>query len=80
MYEVYVLLSLKDNGWYIGSSNSTNRRLKEHNSGKVKSTQNRRPLKLIYSESFSNRSRAEKAEQYYKSGAGRIKLRKLLIF
>jgi putative endonuclease len=45
MYYVYVLLSLKDNKFYIGYTNGLKRRLKEHNQGKNVSTKLRRPLK-----------------------------------
>ncbi|MBK6912191.1 MAG: GIY-YIG nuclease family protein [Ignavibacteriales bacterium] len=44
MYFVYILQSLKDNKRYIGSTNEIQRRVEEHNSGKVKSTRNRSPL------------------------------------
>ncbi|MBZ0180937.1 MAG: GIY-YIG nuclease family protein, partial [Melioribacteraceae bacterium] len=37
-YFVYILTSLKDSKRYIGMTSDLNRRLKEHNSGKVKST------------------------------------------
>ena len=43
MYFVYILQSLKDNKRYIGSTNEIQRRVEEHNSGKVKSTRNRIP-------------------------------------
>lgn len=78
MFYVYVLKSQKDDGWYIGSTSDINKRLKFHNKGNVKSTKYRRPLELIYSEEFETRALAEKAEQYYKSGAGRLKLKKKL--
>jgi putative endonuclease len=78
MYFVYVLKSEKDDGWYIGSTENFENRLKFHSKGNVKSTKFRRPLKLIYTEEFKTRDLAEKAERYYKSGAGRVKLKKLL--
>ncbi|MCD6283742.1 GIY-YIG nuclease family protein [bacterium] len=43
---VYILQSSKNGRYYIGSTNKINRRLKEHNTGKVKSTRFIRPLKL----------------------------------
>ena len=76
MHYVYVLISLKDRGWYIGETSNPINRLKDHNSGKVKSTKFRRPLELIYSKKYKDRNTAKKAERYYKSGAGRIKLKK----
>ena len=76
MYYVYVLKSQKDEGWYIGSTRDIHQRLLSHNKGRVKSTKLRKPFVLIYSEKFNTRGEAEKAEKYYKSGAGRIKLKK----
>lgn len=78
MYCVYVLKSQKDNGWYIGSTANLEDRLKFHSKGNVKSTRSRRPLVIIYSQEFKTRELAEKAERYYKSGAGRTKLKKFL--
>ncbi len=56
MYFVYVLRSLKDFKRYIGFTDDLNRRISEHNSGFVKSTKNRRPLELIYSEEFNTKA------------------------
>ncbi|OGU57781.1 MAG: hypothetical protein A2V66_01340, partial [Ignavibacteria bacterium RBG_13_36_8] len=47
------------------------RRLTEHNLGKVKSTRNRKPLELIYHEEFSSKSEALKREQFFKTHKGR---------
>ena len=54
-YFVYIFTSLKDSKRYIGMTSDLNRRLNEHNSGKVKSTKNRRPLELIYTEEFTSK-------------------------
>ncbi len=71
MYFVYVLKSLEDNKRYIGMSSNIERRLKEHNNGLVKSTKNRKPLKLIYFEEFPSKTEALKRENFFKSGSGR---------
>ncbi|MFA5806468.1 MAG: GIY-YIG nuclease family protein [Melioribacteraceae bacterium] len=71
MFTVYVLLSEKDNNRYIGFTNDIERRLTEHNLGKVKSTKNRQPLKLIYTELYENKSDAMKREKYLKTHPGR---------
>ena len=60
IYFVYILTSLKDSKRYIGMTSDLNRRLSEHNSGKVKSTKNRRPMKLIYTEEFDSKEDAMK--------------------
>jgi len=74
---VYVLLSLKDQKRYIGLTNNLERRFNEHNSGQVKATKYRKPFKLIYSESFDNRSEAALREKFFKTGKGREYLKKI---
>ncbi len=71
MFTVYILLSEKDNNRYIGFTDNIERRLTEHNLGKVKSTKNRQPLKLIYTEKYENKSDAMKREKYFKTHPGR---------
>lgn len=46
MFYVYILQSLKDLRTYVGYSSDIERRIKEHNSGRVKSTKHRKPFKL----------------------------------
>ena len=70
-YFVYILTSLKDSKRYIGMTSDLNRRLNEHNSGKVKSTKNRRPLELIYTEEFTSKQDALNRETFFKSGIER---------
>jgi putative endonuclease len=72
MFFVYVLLSEKDNKRYIGYTNNLERRLSEHNSGLVKSTKNRRPLKLIYFEEFAIKSDALSREKKIKAKKGKF--------
>ncbi|MCS7229862.1 MAG: GIY-YIG nuclease family protein [Candidatus Kryptonium sp.] len=69
-YFVYILKSLKDDNFYIGHTRDISKRLNQHNSGKVKATKGRRPLKLIYVEKFETRSEAFKREKFLKSPAG----------
>jgi putative endonuclease len=71
MYFVYVLKSKVDNKRYIGFTDNLERRLSEHNSGKVVSTRNRKPLELIYTEQFENKSEAMNREIFFKSHPGR---------
>ena len=59
-YTVYILISLKDSKRYIGMTSNLDRRLTEHHSGLVKSTKNRRPMKLIYTEEFDSKEDAMK--------------------
>ena len=70
-YYVYVLLSEKDHKFYIGITSDLKKRLEEHNSGKVSTTRNRRPLKLIYWEGCLNQQDAAKREKYLKTTWGK---------
>lgn len=63
----YILKSLKDNGYYYGSTSDIGKRLKSHNAGKVRSTKGRRPLVLHFYESHSDKSSATLRERFYKS-------------
>ena len=75
---VYILQSEKDNNFYVGYTNNIQRRIKEHNSGKVFSTKNRIPLKLIYWEGCLNQSDATSREKYLKSAWGKRYLKNRL--
>ena len=78
MCYTYVLLSDKDKHFYIGFTDNLKARLEEHQKGSVKSTEHRRPLKLIYYEACLNKYDAIKREKYFKSGFGRRFLRNRL--
>ena len=71
MYLVYILKSLKDHKRYIGFTSDLERRILEHNSGLVKSTRNRKPFELIYTEEFEIKEQAMDREKFFKSGKGR---------
>jgi putative endonuclease len=70
-FYVYVLHSEKDKNFYTGYTQDINNRLKQHNSGKVDSTRNRRPLKLIYWEGCLNQKDALHREKYLKTAWGK---------
>ncbi len=78
MYYVYALKSIKHNRIYIGFTINLKTRLKEHNSGKTKSTKFYRPWDLIYSEKLNSRDKARKREKILKSGSGREFLKERL--
>ncbi len=75
---VYVLFSLKDRKLYIGYTQDLRNRIKEHYSGKSRSTKNRRPLVLIHYETYRNQKDAKAREIFLKSGFGRSQLKKAL--
>ncbi len=77
-YFVYILRSKKYDKTYVGFTKDLKRRLKEHNSGKSKFTSKFIPWKIILTEEFADVIEARGREKYYKSSAGRRKI-KLLI-
>ncbi len=60
---VYILQSKKDNNLYIGYTENLENGIDVHNQGKVISTKNRRPLKLIYFETCINQKDALNREK-----------------
>jgi putative endonuclease len=75
MFTVYILQSLKDNKTYVGYTDNFERRFKQHNLGMSKSTKYRSPFKLLFKEDFQYSAEAKKREVWWKSGAGRRKLK-----
>jgi putative endonuclease len=78
MYFVYILKSIKDHKYYIGSTSNIDARVQYHNSGKQRSTKNRIPFELVYSESFQARQEAERREKQIKSYKGGVAFKRLL--
>jgi putative endonuclease len=63
---VYILMC-SDKSFYVGSTTNIKRRLSEHNNRKGGSyTRARLPVKLIYKETYPNRSTAQKREAQIK--------------
>ncbi len=77
-YVVYAIRSEVDGRIYVGFTKHIEIRLKEHNSGKTKSTKGYVPWNLLYTEGCSSRKEARKLEKYYKSGIGKEKLRNMV--
>lgn len=75
MYDVYILFSEKDHQLYIGSTSDLKVRVKKHENGYVIATKYRRPLKLIYYESYISSSDAKRREKFLKGGKGRGELK-----
>lgn len=63
MYYLYIL-KCADKTLYTGITTDLKRRIAEHNDKKLgaKYTASRRPVKLVFSKKFKNRSAASKAE------------------
>ncbi|HBK34820.1 hypothetical protein A2239_02280 [Candidatus Uhrbacteria bacterium RIFOXYA2_FULL_40_9] len=66
MYCVYLLKSIKDQGYYIGYTADLKHRVQDHQSGFVASTRNRTPLQLIYFEAYSCEMSARQREKQLK--------------
>lgn len=75
MYYLYIL-KCADGTLYTGIAKDLARRIKEHNSSTLgaKYTRGRRPVKLVYSKKFRNRSLAAKAEASIKKLSRKEKL------
>ncbi len=70
MFYAYILKSMTQNRYYYGSTSDLNRRINEHNSGRVKSTKARRPCELHYYEAYRTRSEAQRRERFFKKRSG----------
>lgn len=78
IYYVYVLQSLKDYKFYTGYTENLKLRFEEHQKGRVASTKDRRPLRLIYFEGCLNQKDAMHRERYFKTYLGKMFLKNRL--
>ncbi len=62
MYSVYILRSTRTQGYYVGYSGNVQRRLAEHNRGKVRSTRRQVPFEVIYPEGFGSEAEARRRD------------------
>ncbi len=77
MYYVYILKSIEfTDHYYIGFTDDLKRRIIEHNSGKSIHTNKYMPWKLKNYFAFDDKEKAEKFEEYLKSGSGRSFIKK----
>jgi len=75
---VYVLRSLTDNMFYVGSTNDLKRRLQQHQRGENVSTAKRLPVELLYFEGHRSKDDAVRRERYFKTEKGKTTLRQML--
>ncbi len=75
---VYVLRSLKNNSYYIGSSKNPYERLKEHNRGRTKYTRNLVPWELILVQECDDMKEARQFEQKLKKLKRRDLIEKMI--
>ena len=75
---MYAIKSGADDRIYVGMSMNIEKRLKEHNSGMTKSTKLYGPWKIIFTEKCENWESGRQRGKYYKSGAGKEFLKRLV--
>jgi len=78
MFYTYILQSLKDGQFYAGFTENLKLRFEAHSKGRIESTRQRRPLKLIYYEACLRIDDAIRREKYFKTYHGKIFLKKRL--
>lgn len=66
LWYVYIIKSLKNRWYYVGSTNRLEKRLKEHNAKKVLSTKHYAPLKLVFTREFNSEKDARTYENKMK--------------
>ena len=76
MHYVYVLQSVRDKKFYTGYTKNLKLRFNEHQKGRVESTKDRKPFKLIYYEACLNQQDATHREKYLKTYHGKSFIRK----
>jgi putative endonuclease len=67
---VYIIRSEISGTVYKGCCENFEKRLRDHNAGRVKSTKHRRPWNKHYIEEFTDKRSALKRERYFKSRSG----------
>lgn len=78
MFYCYILESIKNGAYYIGSYENIKVRLEKHNKGLVPSTKRYLSWKLIYTEEFKTLKEARKRELQIKSWKSRKAVEKLI--
>lgn len=77
MFYTYILKSLNNGSYYVGSCEDVNARFRLHNTGQVKSTRRYVPWELVYREEYKTLSEARKRELQIKSWKKRSVIEKL---
>ena len=77
-YYVYIRKSQVNGRLYKGMTGKIDARIKDHNSGRCKSTKPYRPWELVYYEEYKTKEEARKREKFFRSGEGRELLKNIL--
>ncbi|MEK7127549.1 MAG: GIY-YIG nuclease family protein [Patescibacteria group bacterium] len=75
---VYILRSLKNNKFYIGSTNDFERRFEEHNRGCSKFTRENGPFEKVFIQEYNDIIEARKIEYKLKSFKNRKIIEKII--
>ena len=75
---IYILQSLVNQRYYVGSTNDLERRMKEHNSGKSTYTKLTKPFKLVFWQHFNSLQDARKAEYRLKKFKNRSIIERII--
>lgn len=78
MYFVYIIYSESFNKTYVGATHNLELRIFQHNSGKSNYTKKYKPWSLVYTEEFESKEDAFSREKFYKSSAGRDKMKVII--
>jgi len=78
MFYVYILRSLRDESYYVGSTSNLEVRIERHNKGHSIATRGKKPLILVYKKEYKLRSKAVREERRIKSQKSRIYIENLI--
>lgn len=78
MFYTYILKSIKNNSYYIGSCKNTEVRFQQHNKCLVKSTKRYAPWTIIHIENFQTLKESLKRERQIKSWKSRSAIENLM--
>ena len=78
MGTVYILKSLVNGKYYVGSTNNLDRRLSEHAKGKTKSLRSKGPFDLVFRQEFSSLKEARTIEYKLKKLKSRLILDRVI--
>ncbi len=78
VHYVYILQSERNGRHYIGQTNSLDRRVQQHNDGRVRATKYMRPWVLVYREESADGTQARKREWWLKAQKSRLLLEHLI--
>ena len=78
LYHLYIIQSLIDDSFYVGTAQDLEDRISRHNQGRSKYTKNKRPWDIVYSEEHPDRSSAMKREYAIKRRKSKDYIAKLI--